>query len=39
MGVNYKPIKSGSRESTKCDNVQALLTALIMYDKVSSQVQ
>lgn len=37
-GINYKPIKSGSKESTKVDNVQALLTALIMYDKINAQI-
>lgn len=38
-GINYKPIKSGSKESTKVDSVQALLTALIMYDKINGQAQ
>lgn len=38
-GINYKPIKSGSKESTKVDNVQALLSALICYDKINAQTQ
>lgn len=38
-GINYKPIKSGSKESSKVDNVQALLSALICYDKINAQTQ